>query len=148
MVFELYENHAPNLATNFAAFCTGAAHGQRSYVGTSLDGAIAGFGVSGGRLPADSLGERNAGATDERVSAENLLLRHHKRGILTMSNNGPHKNGSAFQVLFGEAHQLDGYQQVVGELVEGESVLNDIEGTAGRYGQSTATWTVSSSGMI
>ena len=143
MVFELYENHVPNLATNFAAFATGAASGHRSLAGSSLSNAVAGLGVQGGML-----GAENTGATDERLADENLHLRHHKRGILTMSNSGPHSNGSAFQILFGEAHFLDGYQQIVGELVEGESVLSDIEGSAGRYGQSTATWTVSSSGML
>ena len=97
MVFELYENHTPNLATNFAAFCTGAA--PRSFPGTRLTNAIAGFGVSGGRLSSG-----NWGAKSERVPDENLLLRHHKRGILTMRNNGPHSNGSNFQILFGEAH--------------------------------------------
>ena len=140
MVFELYENHAPNLATNFAALCTGAGHGSASFAGSGLTNVVPGLGVQGG------MGD--VGATNERLSDENLHLRHHKRGILTMTNSGSHSNGSGFQVLFGEAHYLDGYQQVVGELVEGDSVLNDIEGSAGRYSSSTTTWTVSSSGML
>ena len=42
------------------------------------------------------LGGENVGAEGDRVADENLHLRHHKRGILTMVNDGPHSNGSAF----------------------------------------------------
>ena len=104
LVFELYENHSPACAINFAAFCTGAATGNRCFVGSSLCYGLAGYGVHGGNLEAE-----NTGAGEGRLADENLHLRHHKRGILTMLNDGPHSNGSKFLVTFGEAHYLDGY---------------------------------------
>ena len=104
LVFELFENHAPANATNFAAFCNGTASGHRALAGTSLGQGLSGFGVHGGFL-----GGENVGAADERVADEDLHVRHHKRGMLTMLNDGPHSNGSQFLVTFGEAHYLDGY---------------------------------------
>ena len=104
MVFELYENHAPHHAANFAAFCSGATVGNRSFSGSSLCHGITGFGVHGGMFAGE-----NTGCADERVADENLHLRHHKRGMLTMINDGPHSSGSQFMVTFGEAHHLDGY---------------------------------------
>jgi len=104
LVFELYENYAPGHALNFAAFCTGSATAHRSFAGSSFCHGMSGLGVHGGFLECENLG-----AGDDRVADENLHLRHHKRGMLTMINDGPHSNGSQFMVTFGEAHHLDGY---------------------------------------
>ena len=91
LVFELYDNHSPALALNFAAFCTGQADNYRSYVGTNLSGGIAGYGFHGGAIAAD---EENWGATQARLPDENLELRHYKRGILSLANDGTNANGS------------------------------------------------------
>ena len=44
-----------------------------------------------------------------------------------MSNTGPHSNTSLFGITFGRAQWLDGYNQVFGELVNGEEVLQKLE---------------------
>ena len=92
LVFELYDNRAPALALNFSAFCTGTADKHRSYVGTSLSAGTPGFAVTG----CDLHEEENLGAGCARLPDENLETRHHKRGLLTMVNDGPHANGSQF----------------------------------------------------
>ena len=114
LTFELYDNFSPALAANFAAFCNGTANNHRSFVGTSLNAGSSGYGVHGGAISSDA---ENLGAGEARLADENLDLRHHKRGILTMVNDGAHANGSQFAILFEEAHYLDGYNNVVGELV-------------------------------
>ena len=81
-----------------------------------------------------------------RLADENLDMRHHKRGLLTMMNSGPHSNGSQFMVTFGEAANLDGYHNVIGELVEGDYVLNSMEQDCHRCGKVHNDWTVSASG--
>ena len=130
LVFELYDNHSPALAFNFAT----AAQGP--LVGTSLTKAMPGFGVVGGADAADY----------ERFPDENLELRHHKRGMLSLVNQGPHSNGSNFMVTFGEAHYLDGYQNIIGEMVQGEDVLAKIEADSSRTGALGSEWTISSAG--
>ena len=102
-----------------------------------------GFGFKAG-----ALGAENLGAGSEPLPDENLDVRHHKKGILTMINDGTHSNGSEFMVTFGEASYLDGYQNVVGELVDGETVLSAIEASCGRDGKVSAEWVISESGCL
>ena len=143
VVFQLYENHSPALALNFAAFCEGSASGNRSYVGSKVTTGMPGYGFHAG-----SLGEDNEGASDERLADENLELRHHKRGVLSMLNDGSHSNGSEFLVTFGSASYLDGYNSVIGEVVEGEHVLTAIEDSTDRQGKVAAEWTISGTGCL
>ena len=142
LVFELYDDKTPAMAFNFAAFCTGTADKHRSYVGTTLSSGTPGFAVMGGDLHE----EENLGAGNARLPDENLEMRHHKRGMLTMVNDGPHANGSQFAITFGEPAFLDGYQNVVGELVEGDGLLKEIESSCGRDGTVAGNWTITSAG--
>ena len=50
-------------------------------------------------------------------------------------------------ITFGEAHFLDGYQTVFGELVEGDSVLAAIEGKVDRHGKVHDTFTIVGGGF-
>ena len=140
MVFQLYANHSPALAANFAAFCNGEASNQ--FVGSSFAKGFAGLGVQAGSLSCE-----NFGAQDARAADENLELRHSKRGMLTMVNDGPNSNGSEFMVTFQEASMLDGYNNLVGELVEGDYVLSQIEADCGRDGTVKADYKISAVGV-
>ena len=102
LVFELYADKQPQTAESFRALCSG--EGGHSYVGTAFHHGQSGFGISGGRL-----GEENVGAFGLRLQDENLNLRHHKRGLLTLPNNGENSGGSEFTITFGETAYLDGY---------------------------------------
>ncbi len=51
-----------------------------------------------------------------------------------MNNCGPDSNNSQFMVTFGDTPWLDGYHVVVGELVEGDNVLSEIEDLGSREG--------------
>ena len=137
MVFELFDSQTPEMAENFAAFCTGQAQGNRSYVGTSLNAGVQGHGVCGGRID-----DENLNAANMRGADENLEMRHHTRGILTMTNDGPNSNGSEFMVTFGEANYLNGYHNVVGQLVEGDHLLSQIEDSCNRRGNVSGSWQI------
>ena len=140
MVFQLYANHSPVLSENFAAFCNGSA-GQ-SFVGTSFSKGFSGLGVCGG-----SFGGENVGANGCRTADENLEMRHFKRGQLTMVNDGANANGSEFMVTFQEASMLDGFNNVIGELVEGDYVLSQIEADCGRDGSVKSEYTITAAGV-
>ena len=146
MVFELYDSLSPNLAENFTSFCTGEAQGHRSYVGTTFGKGWAGHGIYGGAIDGC---DKNLGANNERNVDENLEVRHHKRGVLSLVNDGPHSNGSQFLVTFGEANYLNGYNNVLGELVQGESVLSEMESSCARgCGALGDTWKVTAAGRM
>ena len=63
-----------------------------------------------------------------------MNLRHFKRGQLTLTNDGENASGSEFMITLGTADMLDGYNQLVGELVEGEEVLKAAEASLSRLG--------------
>ena len=143
MVFELYATHTPEIAENFAAFCNGSAANQRSFAGSSFAKGQAGLGIQGGFIEGDC---DNYGASNMRVADENLEMRHHKRGLVTMVNEGPNSNGSQFMITFGEANYLNGYNNVVGEIVSGDNVLAQMEKDVCREGKVHAKWAVSAVG--
>eukprot|EP00352_Strombidinopsis_acuminata_P003741 CAMPEP_0176378692 /NCGR_PEP_ID=MMETSP0126-20121128/29809_1 /TAXON_ID=141414 ORGANISM="Strombidinopsis acuminatum, Strain SPMC142" /NCGR_SAMPLE_ID=MMETSP0126 /ASSEMBLY_ACC=CAM_ASM_000229 /LENGTH=177 /DNA_ID=CAMNT_0017741117 /DNA_START=20 /DNA_END=553 /DNA_ORIENTATION=+ len=124
LVFELYEDKVPGLAENFATLA------EEKLQGNSFHSGMAGLGISAGRF-----GEENHSAFDMRLPDEDLQLRHHKRGLISMTNNGEHTNGSEFMITFNEARFLDGYQVICGELVEGDAVLAKLEEACNRHGE-------------
>ena len=79
---------------------------------------------------------------------ENLKLRHHKRGLLSMANAGPDTNGSQFFITFLPTPWLDGYHVVFGELVEGDNVLAQIETVGTRDGRPKAQIKVEDCGLV
>ena len=128
LVFEVYANHVPKSAENFLSFVAGNTVG--SYKGTSFTKGFPGIVLQGGRVT-----ECNASADGGRLVDENLSLRHIKRGIISYSNDGENASGSEFTISLGDAaNVLDGYQTVIGELVEGAEVLSKAETSINRFG--------------
>lgn len=127
IVFEVYQNQAPRTSENFLSFVKGCEIG--SYKGTSFTGGYPGIALQGGRVT-----PCNVAADGGRLADEALTLRH-KRGTISFSNDGENANGSEFLISLGyTANVLDGYNSVVGELVEGEDVLAQVEQSLSRHG--------------
>ena len=141
LVFELYSNHCPKTSDNFIQFATGNNKLGKSYAGTKIDGGFPGITVQGGKL-----GCENLAADGIRMPDENLELRHYKRGILTMNNDGENSNGSEFLITLGKSEMLNGYHVAFGELVEGDSVLSEIEESLTRQGGVKADIKIEASG--
>jgi len=51
-----------------------------------------------------------------------------------MYGDGENALGSEFLVTLGQAEMLDGYNVVIGEMVEGDEVLKEIEQSLTRQG--------------
>ena len=51
-----------------------------------------------------------------------------------MYYDGDHCNGSKFTITLNSAEYLNGYNQVIGELVDGEGVLSQMEESLTRHG--------------
>ena len=140
MVFELYEDKQPAHAEHFQTLVEGTADG-RAYAGQSFNRGVAGLGIAAGRFEAENFGANNVWLNDG-----DLNLRHHKRGMLTaVSDQG--RNGGEFMITFGEASMLNGSQTVFGELVEGESVLAELEKHVDRHGKVADGLTINAAGL-
>lgn len=124
----MYANHAPQTAENFVSFATGNNPERLSYAGSSFDKGFPGMCVVGGCLSED-----NHSVDGRRMTHENTQLRHFKRGMLSLTSDGDNGIGSKFLITLGQAADiLDGYNVVIGELVEGEDVLNEVEKSLSR----------------
>merc|ERR1740117_226981 len=124
MVFELYENKQPAFADHFQQMVAD------KLVGTSFQSGMAGLGIKAGRLDEENNGIAGAWNPDG-----DLNMRHHKRGLLSSCSDQNNRNGGEFMITFGEAPMLNGAQTVFGELVEGQSVLDELEKHVDRHGK-------------
>ena len=143
LVFELYKNKCPKTVDNFLKICSGDNINKICYKSSSFNKIISGFMAQGGRLKNNSPSELETCFPDE-----NLNLKHHKRGLLTMDNDGSDTNYSRFMVTFDETPWLDGYHVVFGELVEGENVLKEIENNASYDGKPKANIKITDCGNL
>ena len=132
LVFELYKNKCPKTVDNFLQICSDQNSEKISYKNTTFQKIINGFAAQGGQI-VDEQGEEMS-CYGGFFPDENLKLKHLKRGTLTMNNHGSDTNSSGFMITFDETPWLDGYHVVLGELVEGEDVLKEIENNGSRDG--------------
>lgn len=139
LVFELYSNKCPESVNMFRNFCKGTDLENFSYKNTVLSQIFKGFALRGGRI----MSEFNEDiSSDIKMEEENLNLKHTKRGVLTLDNDGPGTTSSKFMVTFDETPWLDGYHVVIGELVEGDNILSEIESCGTREGTPKAQFKI------
>ncbi len=132
IIVRLFEEKASTTVANFVALATGNmewTHPETNettteplYSGTVFHRVIPNFMIQGG----DPLG-RGTGGPGYRFPDEfHATLRHHKAGILSMANSGPHTNGSQFFLTEVATPWLDNKHSVFGEIVGGMDVLKAI----------------------
>ena len=128
LVFELYEDRQPAAVNNFTTMLKGNAEGQ-SYIGSNITKGVAGLGFFAGRT-----NEENHGAYGTYNADGDHDVRHVRRGMLTYVREAENCTGNEFCVTFNPAPWYDGYATAFGELVEGESVLAELEKSIDRNG--------------
>ncbi|KAM7250644.1 hypothetical protein ACFE04_022527 [Oxalis oulophora] len=132
LVVELYSDIVPKTAENFRALCTGENGVSPNtglllhYKGVRFHKITRGYTIEGGDISAGdgSGGESIYGATFED---ENFILKHERKGMLSMVNTGPDTNGSQFIITANATPQLDGKNVVFGRVIKGLNVIRSIE---------------------
>ena len=153
VIIELFDDLVPKTCENFKALCTGEkGEGQSgqllTYSNTILHKIVAGFAVCGGDITrSDGTGGESIYGRifdDEDLSA----VKHDKRGIVSMANQGPDTNGSQFFILTDAAPHLDGVNQAFGVVVKGSKVLTALENYGSKSGKVTETVGIVEAGEV
>lgn len=137
----------PKTAENFRSLCAGDNKQGYTYKKSHFHRIINGFMAQGGDFTHGN-GTGGVSIYGSKFADENFNCRHYKRGLLSMANAGPNTNGSQFFITFGVTEWLDGAHVVFGELIEGDSVLRQLELCGTRSGNPTAKITIDDCGEV
>jgi len=127
MIVKLEDKKAPVTVANFIGLAEGKIDntakekGVPYYDGTIFHRVIKDFMIQGGDPKGTGMGDPGYKFDDEKND-----LKHTGKGILSMANSGPNTNGSQFFITEVPTPWLDGRHTIFGEVVKGESVIDDI----------------------
>lgn len=149
LVFGLYGDIVPKTVENFKQLSAGAElDGQKiGYQGSVIHRVIPNFMAQGGDFT-NGNGTGGFSIHGEKFDDENFIVKHTKRGQLSMANAGPNTNGSQFFITFVQTDWLDGKHVVFGELLEGDDTLARIEAVGSRSGKTSQKVVIAKSGIL
>ncbi|KPA85799.1 putative mitochondrial cyclophilin 6, putative (CYP6) [Leptomonas pyrrhocoris] len=132
---ELFRDVVPKTSENFRSLCTGErGHAQCPlyFKGIPFHRIIPGFVVQGGDILTKD-GRSNVSVFGYPFPDESFdgKAGKHLSGTVGMANSGPNRNGSQFFFNLGRNEQLDRKFVVVGQVLEGWEIVNQIAQVCG-----------------
>ncbi|XP_030751975.1 probable inactive peptidyl-prolyl cis-trans isomerase-like 6 [Sitophilus oryzae] len=115
LLFELYNDLVPLTCENFLNRCNDDENG---YLGAPVHRIVLRSWIQCGGYD----------LTPKKKSCENYVVPHDRRGVLSMCNNGRHKdNSTQFFISLGNTPWMDYKYVAFGQLIQGDDVLKEIE---------------------
>ena len=130
ILVKLTHDLTPGTVGNFVGLAEGQLEnsarpmGKPYYDGLKFHRVIPDFMIQGG--DPDGIGTGGPGYDFEDEFDASLV--HDKKGVLSMANSGPGTNGSQFFITHVPTNWLDGKHTVFGHVVEGQDVVDAVEG--------------------
>ncbi|KAJ0079737.1 hypothetical protein Patl1_23199 [Pistacia atlantica] len=152
VVMELYKDVTPKTAENFRALCTGekgigVSGKPLHYKGSTFHRIIPSFMCQGGDFTRGN-GTGGESIYGAKFADENFKLKHTGPGILSMANAGPNTNGSQFFICTDKTPWLDGKHVVFGKVVDGYSVVKEMEKVGSDSGTTSQPVAIEDSGEL
>ncbi len=128
ITIEMMTDDAPNTVANFVKLAK-----EGFYEGTKFHRVIEGFMIQGGDpLTKDDTQIESWGRGGPGYSFEDEIHEHNRNevGTMAMANSGPDSNGSQFFINTADNNFLDDKHTVFARIVDGLSVVKNIESTS------------------
>ena len=152
ITIELFADKTPKTAENFRALCTGEKGVGKSgkplhFKGSTFHRVITQFMAQGGDFTAGN-GTGGESIYGMKFADENFVMKHTKRGDLSMANAGPNTNGSQFFMTFIPCDWLNGKHCVFGHVVDGWQTLDALESVGSQTGATRAACVIADCGQL
>lgn len=152
IVMELFADVTPKTAENFRALCTGekgigVSGKPLHYKGSGFHRIIPRFMCQGGDFTRGN-GTGGESIYGQKFADESFKLKHTEPGILSMANAGPNTNGSQFFICTEATPWLDGKHVVFGKVINGYSVVKEMEKVGSDSGKTSAPVVIEDCGEV
>ncbi|XP_076068040.1 peptidyl-prolyl cis-trans isomerase B-like [Oratosquilla oratoria] len=125
MKIGLFGETVPRTVKNFIAFA-GKGYAGYKYEGTSFHRVIKKFMIQTGDVVKGD-GTGSISIYGQYFPDENFTVKHSTSGFVSMANSGKDTNGCQFFITTIATPWLDGHHVVFGKVVDGQSVVHEIE---------------------
>lgn len=147
ITFKLYDDVVPLTAANFKAICLGENDKNLTYKNSVFHRIVPGL-IQGGDV---TNGDGTGGASiyGPTFKDENFRRKHNKPGLLSMANNGTkNANSSQFYITTSNAEWLDSKSVVFGEVIDGMTVVRQLEKCGDASGQVSVDVRITDCGAV